>query len=205
MNPLNGVALGLKDLSQNLNGFVSSIKGLVAQASHAERKIRLVCPSPHDTLLHELGDIFAVLLPAPWPGLGGIPLVACSLHRLVMARRHHYAVVVRQLLVLRVVRKEDISRSRREGRPHRGPEHVRLETEEEVEDVFVEFRVELSIGSAVELPPPAIERGRFVIDEQAAESDTGFAMGGGLGKRVNVVVFLRRDICPVVVSARQER
>jgi hypothetical protein len=72
-------------------------------------------------------------------------------------RAHHDAVLVRELRVQRVVVAKGAV-------PHRRPEVVGLQAQQQLEDL----RVELVVVAAELLPRPAGERGRLVVDEDAA-------------------------------------
>jgi len=81
-----------------------------------------------------------------------------------MRRAHHDAVLVGEARVVRVILVEGVV-------PHRRPEVIAPQAQQELEDVRVEFRVE-----ATELLlRPTGERRRFVIEEDAAVLDSRFA------------------------------
>ena len=101
----------------------------------------------------------------------------------------------------RVVGEEDIARAGHKRSPHRRPDEVGFEAEEEVEDVGVEFCIEGVVVYVVFQGPPGGETRSFIVDEEAAVFDHGLTAVCLSGEGVDFIVFLGRGVKPEVETA----
>ena len=93
----------------------------------------------------------------PRAGAVPLPFLLRAQHRLVMRGAHDDAVLVGELGVQRIVFVEGVV-------PHRRPEVVGLQPQQQFED----FRIELVVVVSVLLLHPAGERGSLVVEKDAA-------------------------------------
>ena len=129
----------------------------IAVAAHTERDGALVGRVTTDALVPEGAQDLSVGRVVPRPAAMALPLLLRAQHGLVVRSTHHDAVLVGQPRVQRVVLVEGVG-------PHRRPEVVALEPEDQLKDL----RVELAVVVAELLLDPARERGRLVVQKDAA-------------------------------------
>jgi hypothetical protein len=106
---------------------------------------------------------------------------------------------VGKLLILGVIREEDVSRGRCRQRPHGRPQVAGPQPEEQIEDTSIKLRVEGVAELVFVLGPPFVKGWLLVVDAQSSILDARFSLDKSLRKGTNMVVFLGRDIGPRVI------
>ena len=158
---------------------------LVAVAAHADRDDALVRSHVANAVRPERAQRRIVALIVPFAFAIALPFLLRAHHRLVVRRAHHDPVVVGQLRVGFVVVVERVA-------PHRGPEIVALETQDQLEHL----RVELVVDAAELFLGPAGERGRFVVEEDPAVLHRRLAIAVGTRQHVQRRLVAHRNVGP---------
>ncbi|OQB95516.1 MAG: hypothetical protein BWX86_01161 [Verrucomicrobia bacterium ADurb.Bin122] len=164
---------------------------LVAIAAHADSDEILEVLVARDAFAEEALERLGVrrIIPLAVAVLGAArgPLLVRTHHGLVMRGSHDDAVLVGQAGIERVVLVEGVV-------PHRRPEVVGAQTQQQLEDLGVKLRVE----AAELLRGPTGQARSLVVEEDAAVFHDRLAGDVAAGAHVGLGAFLRRHVGPPV-------
>ena len=188
------------------NEFALVVEELVEQIAVAvEIRVRVerqvaVAAQPHgrqivvlrvalQPLQPELPHVLAVLTVVPFAELAAAlrPFLLVAHQRLVVARAHDHAVLVRHDRVQRVVLVERLA-------PHRGPQIIAFQAQNQLEHVRVHLRIDAAeVGAR-----PVAERRLLVVDEDAAVFHFRRVLHVGPLDRLDLVPVRHRHVRPPV-------